>query len=167
MVQPSLWTTWAELDWSRHFQSHRVSLGNPILSFTCLWRHVDAADKFVTIIGFVSEFWAELSFTHLRHCVLMFLQFGRHGSEEGLSRSDWSVCCHVIGWMSLKMHSLLVFHTCFSKLKMIFLHEPNCSHFLVMVFFLDRQNHAARFLYLFVSLEWKLFELSGRSLFTV
>lgn len=50
------WTTWAELDWYNHFQSRIVSLGNPSLSFTCLWRHVDATDKFVTIIGFLSEF---------------------------------------------------------------------------------------------------------------
>lgn len=77
------------------------------------------ADEFVTVIGFLSAFCTELSCrvghaAHLRHCVLLFLQFGRHGSEEGSARSVWSVCCHVMGWIPLKMRSLLVFHNRFS-----------------------------------------------------
>lgn len=130
---------------------------------TCPWRHVDVADKIVRMIGFLSAFCVELSCrvgqaAHFHHCVLMFLQFGPQGWEEGPINPVWSLRRHVIGWMPLKMRSRLVIQPCFSQLRMILPHGPNCSYFLIVVFLPDWQIwwRAARFLHLFVSPEWKL-----------
>lgn len=171
MVQSSLEITRAELDWSRHLQSHWVSLGNPCSSVTRPWRHVDVADKIVRIIGFLSAFFVELSCrvgqaAHFHHCVLMFLQFGPQGWEEGPISPVWSLCHHVIGWMLFKMRSRLVIQPCFSQLRMIFPHGPNCSYFLIVDIFrfggelLDSSTSLCLW-------SGSSLYLSGRSLFTV
>lgn len=85
----------------------------------------------------------------------MFVQFGCCGSDQDPICSVWRVCCHVIGLMSSKMHLPWVFPTCFSSTQMIFFCAPNCSLFVLLVFFLDQQSQwqAIQFIHLDESFE--------------
>lgn len=130
---------WTDLDTFRVAEFHLEILVQSLLAFDDA-----AAIQFVINFGFVSEICINLSCCH---CVLMLLQFGCHGSEEGPSCSVWSVCCHVTDRMQLKIKTLLVLCIC------------GVSVYLW---------HGARFPFFFVSqVEILLNTKSRRSLFTV
>lgn len=99
-------------------------------------------------------------------CVLMFVQFGCCGSDQGPIGSVWSVYCHVI--VVEDAFPVGIPYLFFFNADDFFFCAPNCSLFVLLVFSLDQHSGELFGSSTLMSLLSGLAdELSTRSLFTV